>query len=62
MEEEESKLASYDTELENGIFNMVIALCQHKATTMGIQKAKVETAKLLESLAVGLCKEEDTIT
>ena len=52
--EEDSKIQSYDVELENGIFQMVVTLCQHKAATMSIEQAKIEVAEMLESLRSGL--------
>lgn len=60
MGEEDSKLDSYDTELENGIFQLVISLCQQKAAVIGISQAKAEVGELLKSMAVGLCLEQDT--
>lgn len=41
-------------ELEGGIFNFVISLCQAHATTMGVPAAKAKVADHLQALVVGL--------
>lgn len=39
---------------ENGIFGMVINLCQHKAAMVGMDMAKEEVALWLDKIASGL--------
>lgn len=41
-------------EMEDGIFNMVVSLCQQKAAHMPMAQAKAEVADYLKSLADGL--------
>lgn len=52
------KLNIYDTEIENGIFNMIVSLCQHKSQTVGMEQAKDDVANWLERIVSGL-REED---
>lgn len=56
VEEEENlrNLMMYDSVLEDGIFNMVITLCQHKANTIPMQQAKLDVAAWLEKVINGL--------
>lgn len=56
----QAKLGSYDTELENGIFNLVIALCQKKAEVIGMEAAKQEVSTWLKSLIRGLGVDDET--
>lgn len=44
----------YDTEVANGIYNLVVTLCNIKAQTMPLPSAKEEVAEMLEALASGL--------
>lgn len=53
----EAKFERYDTEIENGIFNMVVSLCQHKATTVGMDQAKLEVSNWLDRIVKGLREE-----
>lgn len=55
----ESTLEDFSVEIENGIFNMIVTLCQHKANFIPIHDAKEEVAKYLEQLIVGLRYEEE---
>lgn len=50
----DSKIGTYTEEIENGIFSMVISLCQQKAVTMPIDEAKREAAEFLQKLIDGL--------
>jgi len=45
---------NFSVEMENGIFNLIISLCQHKANFMTIEKSKEEVAQYLEKLVDGL--------
>lgn len=50
---------NFSIEIETGIFNMIVTLCQHKANFMSIEDAKEDVAKYLERLIVGLRFEEE---
>lgn len=50
----EAKFKTYDTEIENGIFNMVISLCQYKAEIVGMDEAKQQVSNWLERIVNGL--------
>ncbi len=54
----QAKFQTYDTEIENGIFNMVVSLCNHKASTVGREMAKEQVANWLERIVTSL-REED---
>ena len=54
-----SKLGGYVEELENGIMNLVVTLCQQKGNSMPLAKAKEEVADYLESLATSLREIEE---
>lgn len=54
-----SKLGGYAEELENGIMNLVVTLCQQKALKIPLPKAKEEVADYLESLATSLREIEE---
>jgi len=45
---------NYETELETGIFNMIITLCQHKGLFKPMPLVKEEVAGWLEEIAAGL--------
>lgn len=49
-----AKFDSYQTEIENGIFNMIISLCQQRAEEVGMDQAKQEISNWLERLIKGL--------
>lgn len=53
-EDKFSKLANYSGEIETGIFNLVITLCQHYAQQMPLDMAKEKTVAYLETLVIGL--------
>jgi hypothetical protein len=57
--EYKSTLEDFSVELENGIFNMVVSLCQHKSNFISVEDAKEEVAKFLEQLTAGLRFQED---
>ena len=44
----------YDSEISQGIYNLVVALCSNKAMSMPLSQAKLEVASMLEDLAGGL--------
>lgn len=50
----------YTDDLENGIFNLVVSLCQQKASTMPLARAKTEVAQYLIRLSNGLTQSEET--
>lgn len=54
-----AKIKTYDVEIENGILNMVVSLCQQKANDIGMDEAKKQVSNWLERIIVGLRKEED---
>lgn len=55
----QAKFETYDTEIENGIFNMIISLCQNKSQIIGMDMAKDQVANWLERIINGL-RSEDT--
>lgn len=57
----QAKFETYDTEIENGIFNMVVSLCNHKASTVGMEMAKEQVANWLERIIKALREEEQPI-
>lgn len=57
MKEQEDKnvdIGNYTEEMKNGIFHLTISLCQHLATFVSLNEAKIETAEWLEEIASGL--------
>jgi hypothetical protein len=52
--ENDPRLVDYSTELENGLFNLVVTLCQHKAATMSLGDAKAQVAEYLRKIIMGL--------
>lgn len=64
MEDKQSyqaKFATHDTEIENGIFNLIISLCMMKANTLGMAKAKADVAQWLQQIVEGLNQPEQDI-
>lgn len=55
-----AKIQTYDSEIENGILNMVISLCQQKATVIGLDEAKQQVSNWLERIVAGLRIEDNT--
>ena len=53
-----AKLETYDLEIENGIFNMVVSLCEQKSHTVGMKNAKEQVASWLERITKALREEE----
>ena len=52
--EEPPEMITTVKEIENGIFNLVITLCQQKTFQMDIKQAKQEVSDWLNRLATGL--------
>lgn len=53
---------TFDQELQNGIFSLVITWCQQKSQVMPMPQAKSEVAKFLEELRQGLLFEDNKET
>lgn len=49
---------SFSEELENGIFSLVVTMCQQRALQVGADQAKKEAAEFLNKLIEGLLYEE----
>lgn len=54
MDNLEEVKEDFSTELEDGIFSMIISLCQHRANFMPVEAAKELVAQYLEKLIAGL--------
>lgn len=56
-----AKIDTYDTEIENGILNMVISLCMQKADRIGdLDRAKDQVSNWLERIISGLRENNNT--
>lgn len=53
-EDNESKLESYDSEIETAIFNLVITLCERRKTKMTKDEALLSVKLYLDQLSNGL--------
>lgn len=62
MEEtnEAPSLETYDIILQDGIFNMVVTLCQHKANSLPMAQAKEEVAQWLDKISNGLRTQQES--
>ena len=52
--DETAKFQTYQSEVENGIFNMIISLCHQRAEQVGMDEAKQEISNWLERIVNGL--------
>lgn len=55
----QTPIQDYATELEAGVFNLVISLVTHRATFVGYSKSRQQVAEYLEKLANVLREEEN---
>jgi hypothetical protein len=53
-EDTESKLESYDSELETALFNLVITLCERRKAKMPKNEALLSVKLYLDKLSSGL--------
>lgn len=56
----QESVQTFDVELQNGIFNLVLTWCNQKANTMPMNQAKTEVADFLQKLIDGLLFEDKT--
>lgn len=61
VEDAAARIEGYTTELETGIFNLVVSLCQQKASHMSMPRAKAEVAEYLNRLSNGLITTETAV-
>lgn len=55
----EDEVHDYRSELESGLINLVVSLCQEKAKYMPMEQAKAQVSSLLNDISTNLIQETE---